>query len=87
MISNPFSQIQTRQSASGKEKDQLFGFIDRGCQFISIEDKECFHGCMANPFIAIDKGMIHHKGEAGCGGFFRKSGIQILTRELHLRLG
>jgi len=61
MQPDPIREIFTRYISSCKVEDYTFMFIHSDRELKPIQHKHCFHRCMPNSFISVNKGMIENE--------------------------
>ena len=83
MVFDPVNPLIPFDQAFSEVQDNPFLFIHGCLDFMPVQKKQCFQGCMAYPFVSIKEGVISHKGEAQSRSFFSQSWIKFLTAKCH----
>ena len=79
MVPDPFRERIPRKISGGKFQNNLFLFAYTALKLVTVQEEECFHGGMANPFVPINERVVHDQRVAKGSSFGDEVRVNIQT--------
>jgi hypothetical protein len=85
VVAEPLDQLGARNPTGGKAQHQRL-LLDLGVDLEAVQDQECLHGGMRNPFVAVQERVVLHERVAERGRLVDEGRVEIDAIECVPRL-